>query len=136
MADQSDQSDPKPWTIKNVAPEERNAAIAAAKRDKMDLGPWISLAIRQKIQADRQVDRAPVPIEIPENSSVRPTASEIDLTALERMMAIAEKVAAMSGKPLPQDIRGKTHKLLRVGLRTLDGPTKERPKSDQVARSD
>lgn len=123
MADQSDQSDIKPWTIKGIPPEARNAAIAAAEREDQTIGEWISRAIRQTIQADRQVDRAPVPLEQPQ---VRPSDPAVDLTSLERMMAIAERVHAMSGKPLPQDIRGKTHKLLRVGLRAMDGQTDAR----------
>lgn len=127
MVDQVDPSDVKPWTIKNVAPEERNAAIGAAKRDRMDLGPWLSQAIRQKIQADRQVDRRPVPLEIP---TVRPSDPQLDLTALERMVVLAEKVAAASGKPMPRDLRGATHKLLRVGLKALASPTGEGVGSD------
>lgn len=128
MADQADQADGvRPWTIKNIAPEERNASIAAAKRDKMDLGPWISLAIRQKIQADRQADRRPVPVDAPTG---RPSTPPVDLTSLERMVALAEKVAAASGKPMPRDLRGATHRLLRVGLKALASPTGEGVGSD------
>lgn len=107
------------WTIKNVPWEARNAAIAAARRDGMDLGPWLGRAILTAIRSDREADRAPAVL-----PPVGPAAPpRPDLGELERMMAIAERIHAMSGKPLPQDIRGKAHRLLRVGLRALEGPT-------------
>ena len=45
----------KPWTIKGIAPEERNAAIAAADRQDMNIGEWLSRAIRAQVQSDHQV---------------------------------------------------------------------------------
>lgn len=42
----------KPWTIKGIPDEERNAAIAAAGRERMLIGDWIVRAIRTQIQAD------------------------------------------------------------------------------------
>jgi hypothetical protein len=32
----------KPWTIKGIAPEERNAAIAAAEREGLAIGEWLT----------------------------------------------------------------------------------------------
>lgn len=43
----------KPWTVKGIAPEERNAAIAAADRADMTIGEWLTRAIRTQVQADQ-----------------------------------------------------------------------------------
>ena len=53
-------SDIKPWTIRGVPPEERNAAIAAADRSDINIGDWLRRAIRTQIQQDNQASRAPV----------------------------------------------------------------------------
>jgi hypothetical protein len=125
MSDQADQSDQgvKPWTVKNVNPEERNAAIAAAKRANMEIGPWLSRAIRQTIQADRQVDRAPAVVEPVENIKVRLSDPESDLTTIERMVAVAQRMAEMTQKPPPRNVSSLTYRLLRDRLKDLDGRT-------------
>lgn len=46
-------SGPKPWTIRGVSEEARKTAIEAAARAGLDLGPWVSHAIRQTAQSDR-----------------------------------------------------------------------------------
>lgn len=120
----SDRSDlTKPWTIKNISWEARNAAIAASDREGLTIGAWLERAILNTIKSDRQSDRAPVVIEPPP----RP---QVDLTSLERLVAMAEKVATASGRPLPRDIRSKAHRLLKVGLAALESPTPGVPKSD------
>lgn len=52
--------DIKPWTIRGIPPEERNAAGEAAKRDGMTLGDWLRRAIRTETQRQAQADRVPV----------------------------------------------------------------------------
>jgi hypothetical protein len=47
----------KPWTIKGIPPEERNAAIAAADREGLTIGEWLTRTIRMQVQADHQSDR-------------------------------------------------------------------------------
>jgi hypothetical protein len=44
---------PKPWTIRNVTQEARDTAISAAKSADVDLGAWVSHAIRQTALSDR-----------------------------------------------------------------------------------
>lgn len=46
--------DIKPWTIRNVPPNVRNAALAAAKRRGLDIGELVSRALVSDIQAERQ----------------------------------------------------------------------------------
>src|SRR5690349_16323779 len=91
----------KPWTVKGIAPEERNAAIAAADREGMTIGEWLTRAIRSQIQSDRQADRVPAVVE----EAVRPSSDrQADLADLERMVALAEKIAQANQTPIPQSI--------------------------------
>lgn len=108
--DESDQV--KPWTVKGIPPEERNAAMAAAKRDGLHIGPWLVLAIRQKIQSDRQKDRAPVPVT--PQSVVRS-----DLSDVERMIAAAEKLAGVAGGTVPKSVSRPAFAILRDRLRAV-----------------
>lgn len=101
----------KPWTIKNIPPEDRNAAIAAAERERMDIGPWICRAIRTQIQADLGQDRAPVVV----NGPLSPAPTTLD--DIGRMIELARELAAVTGKPAPRTITGPTTKLLRVHVK-------------------
>lgn len=124
QADQSDRV--KPWTIKNVSPEARNAAIAAAEREKKDLGPWIGAAILRTIKTDRETDRSPVPLAAPE---VRPsdpgTTSElVELAALARLTAEARQ------KPLSRTMAALLDKAVRDRVMALSGQTPIALRSD------
>lgn len=108
-----------PWTIKGIPPEMRNAAIAAAKREKQTLGEWMSRAIRSQVQADRQQDRAPVPV-----AADRP---EIDLTEVERMVTMAAQLAG-AGAPPPKSLSRVAYSLMRERLDQMKGKPPVRPK--------
>src|SRR5947207_15812433 len=89
----------KPWTVKGIAPEERNAAIAAADREGLTIGEWLSRAIRTQVQSDRQSDRAPVPLPgIPQSDR------QSDLSSVERMIALARQIAETNHSPIPRSI--------------------------------
>jgi hypothetical protein len=118
----SDRAEDKiaPWTVKGIPPEMRNAAIAAAKREKQTLGEWISRAIRSQVQADRQQDRAPVPV-----AAERP---EINLDEVERMVAMAAQLAG-AGAPPPKSLSRVAYSLMRDRLVLMKaGQTVVRPK--------
>lgn len=106
----------QPWTVKGIGPEERNAAIAAAKREGMTIGEWLTRAIRSQVQADRQADRSPVLVEEP----VRPRGDrQSDLSDLERMIALAKQIAEVNKTTIPIGITRATHGLLREHLRSI-----------------
>src|SRR4051795_12629284 len=96
MSEDLSDSGVKPWTIRGIAPEERNAAGEAAKRAGMNLGEWLSRAIRAQIQSDNQASRAPVPAE---------ADSQTALSDVERIAASFRDLAA-AGVPV-----SKTHYL-------------------------
>lgn len=114
MADQSD--DVKPWTIKGIPPEVRNAGIAAAGREKMTIGEWLARAIRSQVQSDRQQDRAPVVV----GPTVRPTA---DLADIERLIAATAELAQATGEPPPKGVSRAAYGLLRDKLASIKSPS-------------
>src|SRR4051794_4238948 len=72
----------KPWTIKGIPPEERNAAIAAADREGLTIGEWLTRAIRTQVQADHRSDRLPVALD-------PPLPSKVDRQAMPSMRALS-----------------------------------------------
>ena len=118
MADRPD--DVRPWTVKGIGPELRNAAIAAAAREKQTLGEWIGRAIRAQVQSDRQQDRAPAPVGL----AVQPRA---DLAEVERTIAAVHQLAEAAGEPPPKAVTRSAYALLRTQLAGLRGPTARRP---------
>lgn len=121
MSDQADQpSDDrvKPWTIKGVIPEVRNGAIAAAERARQPIGEWVSRAIRGQVQADRQENRAPVPV----GPGSAPTA---DLVELERLVALTASLSS-AGAPPPKAVSRSAYGLIRQRLAGMKGPTEPR----------
>ena len=116
MSDQASDNQIKPWTIKGISPEARNAAIAAANRAKQPIGEWMSRAIRSQVQADRQESRAPVP--------VRPdAAAKSDLGELERLVALTASLSS-AGAPLPKSVSRSAYGLIRRRLSEMRGPAR------------
>ena len=111
-ADTSDRV--KPWTIKGIAPEERNAAIAAADRAGQTIGEWLTRAIRTQVQADHQADKAPVVIE---QAAIPKADRSADLIDLERLVGLAERIASANGKPIPPGITRATHAVILKAIR-------------------
>ena len=130
MSDQSDplsdrQSDDriKPWTIKGISPEARNAAIAAAERARQPIGEWVSRAIRSQVQSDRQESRAPVPV-LPQSTPASDPA--VDLAQLERLVALTTSLS-VAGAPPPKVVSRSAYILIRQRLAEMRGPTEPRP---------
>ena len=113
MADAaSEQSDGvKPWTIKGVPPDIRNAIIAHANREKMALGEWIARAGRAYIQSDRNKDKTPVVVGL----EVRPQAN---LSEIERVVTMASQLAA-AGAPPPKAVSRLAYNLLKDRLGSM-----------------
>jgi hypothetical protein len=68
------------------------------------------------VQADHRSDRLPVALDPPPSSKVDRQA---DLADLERMIALAEKLASANGQPIPPDITRATYALMRDHLRDI-----------------
>jgi len=134
MSDQSDApSDDriKPWTIKGISPEARNAAIAAAERARQPIGEWVSRAIRSQVQSDRQESRAPVPVR-PQSAPASDPAA--DLSELERLVAMTTSLS-VAGAPPPKAVSRSAYGLIRKRLAEMKGPTGSRSSPTQTALS-
>ena len=92
----------KPWTVRGIAPEERNAASEAAKRDGLSLGDWLSRAIRTHIQQGAAASRLPVPV----RQAPSDTASM--LSDVERIASSLRDLSA-AGVPVPKGHAGRVH---------------------------
>ena len=108
----------KPWTVKGIPPEIRNAAIAAADREKMAIGAWLGRAILGQVRADRSQDRAPVAV----GPTVRP---ETDLADIERLIAATAELSQAAGEPPPKAITRAAYGLLREKLASIKGQTRQ-----------
>jgi hypothetical protein len=106
----------KPWTVKGIAPEERNAAIAAADREGLTIGEWLTRAIRTQVQADHRSDRLPVTLDPPASL---PPDRQSDLADLERVVELAKTLASANGEPIPPGITRATYSLMREHLKAL-----------------
>jgi hypothetical protein len=104
----------KPWTIKNVPPEERNAAISAAGRANLNIGEWLARAIRTQVQVDRNEERAPAVVAAPFPApAAQPT---IEITDLERLVSLS---AATSSKgAATRDVKRMVGKIITAKLKS------------------
>ncbi len=127
----SDSESVKPWTVRGIPPEERNAAIAAAKRSDMTLGDWLSRAIRTEIQQEKQANRAPVAV----GQAV--SDSQTSLSNAERVAASIRDLAA-AGVPVAKSHASKitaalvAHLAAPVRRRKGVGQTGEAEVSDKI----
>jgi hypothetical protein len=106
----------RPWTVKGIPPEERNAAIAAAEREGLTIGEWLTRAIRTQVQTDHRSDRLPVALEPPASL---PSDRQSDLADLERVVELAKTLASANGEPIPPTITRATYSLMREHLKAL-----------------
>lgn len=113
----SDKSDPgaKPWTVKGIPAEARNAAIAAAEREGQTIGEWLTRAIRSQVQSDHGRERAP--------AVVRPEADpQAELGEIERLVLLTTQLASATGAPPPKGVTRLQYGLLRDRLQRIKGP--------------
>lgn len=99
--------DPKPWSIRGVHPEVRNAALAAAKREGLTIGDWLDRAIRSHIKNGKKQG---------ENLSDMPVRQMTDLSDAERLVNMITQLSA-AGAPIPKSVAGKAYALIRDGLK-------------------
>ena len=99
--------DPKPWSIRGVHPEVRNAALSAARREGLTIGDWLDRAIRSHIKSGRKQG---------ENLSDTPVRQATDLSDAERLVSMIAQLSA-AGAPIPKSVAAKAYALIRDGLK-------------------
>jgi hypothetical protein len=103
----SDPGTHAPWSIKLMAIEDRNAALAAAKRSKVSVGEWLALAIRTRIEFERGEHLPAV---------VAPPGPPATLDEIGRMIEMAKMLAEVSQKPPPVTVTRLAYRHLRERL--------------------
>lgn len=106
----------KPWTIKGIPPEIRNAAIAAADREKMSIGTWLGRAILAQVKSDHGTQRVPAV----QGQGVGPM---VDIADIERLIAATAELSQASGKPPPTSVTRVAYSLLRQRIESFKSPT-------------
>jgi len=99
--------DPKPWSIRGVHPEVRNAALAAAKRDGVTIGEWLDRAIRFHIKNIKNSG---------EVASDKPVQKMTDLSDAERLISMISKLSE-AGAPIPKSVSSKAYTIIRDSLK-------------------
>ena len=98
---------PKPWSIRGVHPEVRNAALSAARREGLTIGDWLDRAIRSHIKSGRKQG---------ENLPDTPVIQATDLSDAERLVSMIAQLSA-AGAPIPKSVAAKAYALIRDGLK-------------------
>jgi len=106
--------DPKPWSIRGVHPEVRNAALAAAKREGVTIGEWLDRAIRSHVRSGRKQE---------ENVSDNAVRQVADLSDAERLVSMISRLAE-AGAPVPKSVASKAYNVIRDGLKDVQGNRK------------
>ncbi len=126
VSNTSSDSTAKSWSIRDVPANVRHAAVAGAKRDEISVGEWITRAIIGKVRSDRASGRTPAVI-APPRALLDPAA---DLDAAERLIALAERLATISGKATPRSVTRLAHGVIRDRLQAA----RQRGLTDQPSR--
>lgn len=111
--------DPKPWSIRGVHPEVRNAALAAAKREGITIGEWLDRAIRSHVKSARKQG---------ENTLDNTVRQAADLSDAERLVSMISRLAE-AGAPIPKSVASKAYNVIREWLKDVQGSRKVEAKA-------
>jgi len=109
--------DPKPWSIRGVHPEVRNAALAAAKREGVTIGEWLDRAIRSHVKSVRKQG---------ENTSDNAVRQVAGLSDAERLVSMISRLSE-AGAPIPKSVASKAYNVIRDGLKDVQESRKVEP---------
>lgn len=99
----------KPWTVKGLPPEERNAAIAAAKRESVTIGDWLARAIRHYVQHGNKPPAATKEQEV--------TPEQARAEVRELVSLISE--LSQAGAAPPKSVAAQAYGLIRQRLKNV-----------------
>lgn len=112
------EDDVKPWTVRGIPPEVRNAALSAAKRSGLGVGDWLDRAIRHYVQHEKNASlEAQRPQQKPGSGAETATKEAAELIGLIGELATA-------GAPPPKGVAQQAYGLIRERLKALKAPTK------------
>ena len=96
-------ADPKPWSIRGVHPEVRNAALAEAKREGVTIGEWLDRAIRSHVKNVRKQGE--------------------NMSDTERLVSMISRLAEV-GAPVPKSVASKAYNVIWDGFKDIQGGRK------------
>lgn len=101
--------EPKPWSIRGVHPEVRNAALAAAKREGVTIGEWLDRAIRSHVKNGGKQTK---------NMLDNDVRQATDLSDAERIVSMISQLSA-AGSPIPKSVASKAYSVIRDALKEV-----------------
>lgn len=115
----------KPWTIRGVPPEVRNAALSAAKRSGMGVGEWLDRAIRHYVQHEKNstLEAPQHPLKTANSGDVYMYSPEDATKEAAELVGLISELAA-AGAPPPKGVAQQAYGLIRERLKALKTPTK------------
>ena len=103
----------RPWTIKSVANETREAVITAARMEGLTVGQWLERQMRGYAQVGRS---------LPQSVQLSPVVSPAHQASLDAAVQAAGLVKQLSDIPgLPESVLRSAYTLLRERLRAARG---------------
>lgn len=97
----------RPWTLKGVPEEVRNAATSQAEREKTAIGKWVARAILETIKRDREAPKAVA------NRATRPEATP---EAVKEAISLLRDLREATGEPPPASVTRAAWAAVKRGL--------------------
>lgn len=108
----TEQADNLPaWSVRGVPADIRGAVLAQAKKAGVSAGEWLTLAVREKIKADRAGGRAVAkrgPVSMGEASAVVDMLSRLSGAGVELPASLQKSAVAMVRKVTQEVSKGQT----------------------------
>lgn len=107
-----------PWGFKSFPFEEKNAAINRAAKHEMPVQDWVALAIRTRIQFERDQETAPavVPGEGVVDHTPLPALPPPSLEEVEKMIGMAKEMSDLTMMPPPVRVSALVYRHLQQRL--------------------
>lgn len=101
MSDSKSDNMPAPWTIKGIPSDIRAAATRRANQEGVNIGEFVSLALRDRIQGIRRDKQLSGPA--------------LDMQGLEQLVGLIERLSK-AGCTVPENVSKNAFALLNRGL--------------------
>lgn len=112
MSDKTPKTDDMaPWSVRGVPQDIRGAVASHAKKAGIGIGEWITLAVREKIKADRSGGKAIVvrgPVSMSEASTVVDMLSRLSGAGVELPTSLQKSAVSMMTKVVREVSKGQT----------------------------
>lgn len=112
MSDKTPKNDDMaPWSVRGVPADIRGAVASHAKKAGIGIGEWLTIAVREKIKADRSGGKAIVvrgPVSMNEASTVVDMLARLSGAGVELPTSLQKSAVSMMTKVVREVSKGQT----------------------------